>query len=518
MKRKVISVISVVFVIFFCFGFGEGFAQSSPKRGGTLTVGFNSDIAATDPHVTANFLTSIVMRHMFETLVTYGEKLEFVPMLAERWEITPDYKTYTFYLRKGKLFHNGREMVADDVKYSIERIKDPKTGNPVRSFFNNLDQVEVVDKYTVRFRMKVGDATLLSSLAYIPAVMAIVPREEVEKQGGVMKAPVGTGPFKFAEWKPDRYLLLERFDRYKPQPGPPNGFGGGFTVYVDKLKIVPLPEESVSVMALMNKEVDFLLNIPFKDIEKFKTDYTKRGMVIDEAPGLTWYSIVFRCDRPIMRDVKFRRACAYAIDLDLIAKTTTRGFGEANPSAVAAANYYHTPAHKKWYKKDVERAKQLLKESEYRGEEITLYTTKAYPMNYAQAVVVQSELAAAGIKVKLEVLDWVLLSNRYNKGDFDLISFSNSARPDPTVAYQDVIRSSSFQNARLTQVVDESAKTLDFEKRKKLFEEAHEVVYQEVPVMVTFNYNYSNSYWSYLKGYKNWSTSTPRFWGVWLEK
>ncbi len=296
MKRNVTLMTAVLFIILLCFGFREGFAQSTPKRGGTLTVGFNSDIAATDPHVTSNFLTSVVMRQMFETLVTYGEKLEFVPMLAERWEISPDYRTYTFYLRKGKLFHNGREMVADDVKYSFQRIMDPKTGSPVRALFNNVDQIEVIDKYTVRFRMKKTDATLLSTLAYIPAVMAIVPREEVEKQGGVMKTPVGTGPFKFAEWKPDRYLLLERFDQYKPQPGPRNGFGGEYNVYLDKLKIVPVPEESVAAMALMNKEIDFLLDIPFKDRDKFLTDYTKRGIVVDEVPGLTWYRFTFRCD------------------------------------------------------------------------------------------------------------------------------------------------------------------------------------------------------------------------------
>ena len=133
----------------------------------------------------------------------------------------------------------------------------------------------------------------------------------------------------------------------------------------------------------------------------------------------------------------------------------------------------------------MEKAKQLLKESEYRGEEIALYTSKAYPLNYAQAVAVQSELAAVGIKVKLEVLDWVLLSGRYNKGDFELMSFGNSARPDPTVAYQDVMRAAFFKNARLTQIIDESAKTLDFEKRKKLFEEAHGIIYEEVPLILT---------------------------------
>ena len=109
---------------------GEATAQPNPtpKTGGTITIGLNTDVTAVDPHVTTAFITATVLNHVFEPLVGHGEKMELVPVLAERWEVSSDYKTITFHLRKGKLFHNGREMVADDVKYSIERILDPRRG------------------------------------------------------------------------------------------------------------------------------------------------------------------------------------------------------------------------------------------------------------------------------------------------------------------------------------------------------------------------------------------------------
>jgi len=144
-------------------------------------------------------------------------------VLAERWENSKDYKQFTFYLRKGRLFHNGREMVAEDVKYSLERFMKV---NPRRDLLKNVERIEAVDKYTIRLHMKEPDVSVLFGLGGLSPVIGIVPKEEVEKQGGTFKHPVGTGPFKFVEWKPDRYVLLERFDAYKPLPGPANGYAG----------------------------------------------------------------------------------------------------------------------------------------------------------------------------------------------------------------------------------------------------------------------------------------------------
>ena len=131
----------------------------------------------------------------------------------------------------------------------------------------------------------------VDAMAYLGSFLAIVPKDEVERQGGTLKHPFGTGPYKFVEWKPDRYVFLERFPNYTPQPGPMNGMGGERIVYFDKIKWIPIPEESAATMAFLNKEIDFLYLVPFKNIELFRNNYSKQGLVVDESPGLSWYGI-----------------------------------------------------------------------------------------------------------------------------------------------------------------------------------------------------------------------------------
>jgi peptide/nickel transport system substrate-binding protein len=519
MSRTYLLTAILLLLSLFCFGLQEPSAQSQPVRGGTLTAGFGADIVGTDPHVTSGAISAVVLNHVFDRLIGYDENLDLVPILAERWEASPDLKSITFYLRQGRFFHNGREMVAEDVKYSLERIKDPKTGNPRRSAFDTIEAIEVIDKYTVRLQLKQPDSTLFSTLAYTTPIVAIVPREEVEKQGGVMKIPVGTGPYKFVEWKPDRYVLLERFEQYKPVGGPMNGYGGERHAYLDKIKFVPIPEESVAIMALLNKEIDFLAHVPFKDIEKFRNEYAKRGIQTDEMAGLSWYGLFLGCDKPITKDVKFRQACAYAIDRNVVSQAATRGNAIVNSSFVAMKNVYYTPAHAKWYPKDLEKAKQLLKESGYQGQEIPLLTTKRYAAMYDQAVAFQAELAAAGVQTKLEVLDWPVLLDRMYSGNYQLISFGVSAKPDPALAYMEV-KYAGFeeQYPRLKELREKAGLTLDTGVRKKLFEEAHEVIYQGVPAIICYYQNHYSASWNYVKGYKAYATNQARFWNVWLDK
>jgi len=518
-QRNIMFIVFLLISVFLFYKTEEGLTQSKPKLGGILNVGINTDVVQVDPHVNPSLNASIVMGHVFERLLYFGENMEFVPILAEKWEIAPDLKTYTFFLRKGKIFHNGRELVGDDVKYSIERIMDPKTKNARRSALESIERIEVVDKYTVRFHLKKPDADLLSTLGHTATLMCVVPREEVEKQGGVMMHPVGTGPYKFVEWKPDRYVLLERFPQYKQQPGPMNGFGGECIAYIDKIKFVPIPEDSVAEMALLNKEIDFLLFVPHEKVEKFQKEYSKRGLVIDNASGLSWYGIFFGCDKAFTKDVKFRRACAYAVDLKMVAEAATRGHATVNPSFVSSINQFYSPFHKKWYKKDVKKAKQLLEESAYKGEIISLITTKKYPLMYKNSVAVQSELMGAGINVKLEVVEWATMLQRMYSGNFQMISFGFGARPDPALAFREVAQAGfEEQYPRFKETRDKVAKTLDIETRKKLFEEAHSLVIEGVPALLLYNPNHFNAYWNYLKNFKVFPTNQPRFWGAWIDK
>ena len=181
MRRHSLLFLITIVISLSCLSFSIGFAGSTPKKGGMITVGMNTDITGTDPAVHAAVVTCCVLNNVIERLVGLSEDLKVIPVLAESWETNADSTVFTFRLRKGKMFHNGREMVADDVKYSFERLKERC---PRKGILDNLDQIEVLDKYTVRFTLKSSSPTLfLNTIATIEPLAGVVPREEVEKQG-----------------------------------------------------------------------------------------------------------------------------------------------------------------------------------------------------------------------------------------------------------------------------------------------------------------------------------------------
>lgn len=512
-------VLMVTLTLFEVMGLSVALAAETPKEGGTFVVALSTDVTKLDPHATGAAVDATVLNHVVEPLVVYGKKLELVPLACDRWEANTDYTAFTFYLPKGKRFHNGREMVAEDVKYSLERLVNPETGNPRRQLYEPLDRVEVIDPYTVKAHLKKSFAGFLHVLAFPAPISGIVPREEVEKQGGSITHPVGTGPFKFVEWKPDRYVLLDRFDQYKPQTGSRNGLGGGRIAYVDQVKFVPIGEESARIMALLNKEIDLDRYYPVKLVEKYYSDYKKKGIVLDEVTGLSWYCMHFGLDKPIVDNLKFRMACAYAIDIELVTQAAYFGHAKANPSAVSPQNQYWTPYHKTWYSKDVEKAKQLLKECGYQGEELVLDTTKKYIAMYRQAVAAQSELKAAGINVKLNVLEWPVMLKKYLNKDFQLMSFGYGAMPDPAQAYPYLKNNHFFEKyPDMLQVLERANATTDVKVRRELFEECHRITYETIPWIMFYNYNYLQAYQDYVKNYEVLPTGVPRAWGVWLDK
>lgn len=510
-----------IFIILICFFFGAQsvFAASTPKKGGTITVAMNTDITTLDHYNSTALINGAVFMHILEPLVAYGKNLEIVPVLAERWEISQDYKTYTFHLMKGKLFHNGEEMTAEDVKYSLECIVDPH--RCVRAtLFEKVDNIEIVDKYAVKVNLKEPDTRLLHSLAYMSPIMAVIPKGEIEKQGGSIKHPMGTGPYKFVEWKPDRHIIFEKFDKYKARTDARNGLGGERIAYLDRIKFVPIHEEAVSIMAILNKEVDFLQFYPPKYVKKYNSDYKNKGIVLHEITGLAWPVIFFGMESPIVKNLKFRQACAYAIDRDVVVQAAFLGHAEKTASVVPESNQYWTPYHKTWYKKDLNKAKQLLKESGYNGEEVVIQTSKNFAYMFNDAIAVQSELKDAGIKTKINMVDWpVLIKDKYLKGDYQILSFGAVPCPDPAMAYKYLVRN-KFEKVfpKAKEAREESLRTADFAKSVKIFEELHKMTYEQVPMIVLCHYNRINASRDYVKGYEPLSTAMPRFWGVWLDK
>ncbi|WP_337998221.1 ABC transporter substrate-binding protein [Oleispirillum naphthae] len=497
---------------------GLGSAQAAPKVGGTLTFGLPTDLTKLDPHKSSAFVDTTILMHVVEPLVTYNKKLEIRPLLADSWKFSADYTSLTMNLAKGKTFHNGREMVADDVVWSFKRLLDPETKNPKRSLFENIAKVTALDAHTVRFDLAKPQPGFLHVLANANPIPAILPKETVDADGNITKL-IGTGPFQFVEWKPTQYIELKRYAAYKSPAGPKDGLSGDRTPYIDTLKMVPVSEENVAVMALLNKEIDVLQYFPAKYVEKYNKQYSKQGMVLSEVPGMSWYQVFFGLNKPVTDNPDFRRAVAYALDLDEITRAAYMGHALVNPSVIPAQSGYYTKAQKTWVSKDLKKAKALLKKAGYKGEEVVIDTTKNYAPMYKQAIAMQSQMAAAGINAKVNVLEWPVLLKRLYGKDFQMLSFGIGPKPDPVSAYNYLRLSSAFDvYPEIKALVDKADSTDDDALRRDLFDKIHLKTLDTVPWIEFYNYNYLNAYRDYVKGYETLSIGLPVLWGVWLDK
>jgi len=244
MMRNVGKVLNFLLVVGLCLLLvhGEGLAAEI-KKGGTLTVGIDEGPVGWDPHIDFAQSSWNHYEQIYESLVRFNAKMEIEPCLATSWE-QPDPLTLIFKLRKGVKFQNGREMVADDVKYSFERMKNPKTSRyPI--YTESIKSIEVPDKYTVKFRMSVPDADLISFIAW-GRYAGIVPKEVVEKNGDLKVVTCGTGPFKLKEYLPGDYTVYERNAEYWDKGLP----------IVDKLIFKVIKDETSRLAALRRGTLD----------------------------------------------------------------------------------------------------------------------------------------------------------------------------------------------------------------------------------------------------------------------
>ncbi len=229
----------------------------TPQRGGTLVVAVAADPDGLDPHKTVAAATFQITRNIYDTLVQTDEKGRIVPDLALSWAPSADGLTWTFTLRQGVRFHNGRTMTAADVKYSFERLLAPETASPRAKDFAVIKSIAAPDDKTVVFELKSPSAAFLSNLAYGWA--AIVPQEAAAT---LRDHPVGTGPFQFVEWVKDSHVALKRFDGYF-LPGVP---------YLDAATFRVITDPAARMAALRAGEVDVIPELPAQDVAAVRQD------------------------------------------------------------------------------------------------------------------------------------------------------------------------------------------------------------------------------------------------------
>ena len=382
-------------------------AIGTPKQGGSMIVTFKDDIATLDPAIGYDWKNWSMIKSLYDGLLDYKPgTTEIIPDLAESYEVSPDGLTYTFKLRHDVKFHNGREMKAADVKYSLERTCNPATQSPGAGYYGaikgfddfqggkatELAGVTTPDEYTVKVELAHPDATILHLMAL--NFSFVVPKEEVEKYGADFgKHPVGTGAYKMTEWTTGQKIVFERNADYHVKGVP----------YLDKITFEIGQEPIVALLRLQKGEIDIAgEGIPPAKFAEVMADPSSKDMVYISDELQTGY-VTMNVNIKPFDNVAVRQAVNMAINKDRIVQLVNGRAVPANQPLPPAMPGYD--ASYKGYAYDVEGAKAKLKEAGLEGGfETDLYVMNTDPQpRIAQAI--QQDLAAIGIKANLKSLD-----------------------------------------------------------------------------------------------------------------
>jgi peptide/nickel transport system substrate-binding protein len=332
-RRIVLNTVLALFLLGTLFGVGQ--AAEQPKYGGVLRVAVTASPPTLDFQASNTSATRVVATHIFESLVTFDKSYKPVPMLAEKWDLSNDGKIYTFYLRKGVLFHNGDEMKAEDVKASVERFAKIA---PRRRDLSSLELINIIDDYTIEFKLKKPIGPFIAILGIPNALLAIMPKEAVEGRAAKKADIIGTGPYQLVEWIPDRHIKLKRFKDYKPLDIPASGYAGKKAGYLNEIYFIPVTEPGARVAGLETGDYDFADFLPGNSVPDLKQN---PKLVIKPLMPCTAPLAYINHTRHF-KNKKLRQAVQAGLDHEAIMIAGSEGAGRLNPGMYFEEQVWHS--------------------------------------------------------------------------------------------------------------------------------------------------------------------------------
>ena len=500
---------------------GTTLTADAQKKGGILRVGNLGEPPALDAHWTTASITEMLTNHIYEGLYSLDGNNRPIPMLAESHTVSKDGLVYTFKLRQGVKFHNGKEMTSDDVVASLARWGKQSVYG--KTLFSQVAEWKALDKYTVEMKLKEKSAIVLISLAVPNNFGAIYPKEIAEKFAPEVKTTewVGTGPFKLAEWKPDQYIRMVRFDEYKPRNEKPNGYGGGKTAYLDEVRFQPVPEVATRVAQVETGELDFADDLNLDAYDRLKRNPNLRPIV---SKPYYWLVAVLNKKEGLMTNQKLRQAWQAAIDIEPIMKNVAGGHTEFYrmdssliPPEIPA---WHTKlTGLPWNERSKDKVKKLLAEAGYKKEPIRFMTTQEYKWMYDFALLSKQQLEDVGFAIDLQVVDWAtLVKRRNNSKEYDAFTTGIGAFYDPTHAnFLTASWPGWTTDEDILKLQAEMARETDLKKRQALWEQQTRQFYEKVPVIRYGDLFGLRAIRNTTKGFND-KTERVRFYNVWVEK
>jgi peptide/nickel transport system substrate-binding protein len=374
-----------------------------PHVGGDFIFGQEANINTLDQMTSSTISTRNIAMNIYESLMTRDENNHPILELAEAMLEAPDHLTYTFKLRQGIHFHNGKAMTSADVVASFDRYA--KVGNQ-RSTLDNVDHWDAPDATTFVIHMKNIQPTFIEALSSFSVPIVIIPAESRDVPAQQLTQPIGTGPYQLVQATPGSMVKLKRFDGYKPNTSfqERTGFGGYKQACFDTVTFRIVTEGGARVAGLKTGELQGVEDVPSNAIPDLKNDKN-----ITILPLKNWWIQIANpnTSNPPTDNLLVRKAIQAALDMDEVMDAASDGNYQLNVGFQYPNQPDYTDAGKETYNlHNPELAKKYLSQAGYQGEPVVLLTNKDYPPMYNSALVMQQQLQAVGINAQMKVVDW----------------------------------------------------------------------------------------------------------------
>lgn len=468
---------------------------------GTVVVGVRSDFSGLNPVTNSSIDTDQVIKYgLFTPLIRYNAAFEPEPWLAERWELHED-TAVTFTLRTDVSWHDGEPVTAEDVKFTFDLAKTPETGSLIGSvYLGQVASAEVVDPRTITFRFERPHAQALEDFWWAPVPEHLLKDVEPTELANTPynRAPVGSGPLRFGEWRANDRLVLVRNDAF------PEGLGGPADAARVVFRVVPEPATLLTELLTGGVQVDIA-------VEPDQTPQIARGtgLTLHSFPGNTLYYLGWNNQRAPFDDVAVRRAMTMAIDRQEIVDALLAGYGSRATSTIPPWHPFHPDlaplAH------DPEEARALLEHAGWRdrdgdgvrenetGRPLSFaIMTSERPLNRAVVEVVQSQLAAVGAAAELRVLEFQTMLSLHRGRDFDAVlsnwvldNFQMAAAPfalfhSSQAEIAGSANRSGVRSPRLDSLIEAGAAATDRAEARAIWREFTVAVQEEQPFTFMF--------------------------------
>jgi peptide/nickel transport system substrate-binding protein len=493
---------------------GTPSSAETPKYGGTFVVAIVNDPTTLNPATSSDFYVKLISGTLFDTLVNLDFNFNPVPRLAQSWEISKDGLTYTFHLAKAK-WHDGQPVTSEDVKFTVEQVLGPYHPSGAQ-YKDRVQEILTPDPQTVVFKLK-------SSFGPFPVMLAndlyIMPKH-VYQGTDILKnparlTPIGTGPFKFAEWKKGDYIRVVRNPDYFIAGKP----------YLDEIVFKVASDAGARMLAFEKGEIDYLsfYLFPSSEVERVKKipglkTTTKGHEIFGDILDL-----FFNLDRAPLNNLKVRQAVAYAIDKKDILDKADYGLGKIATGPIPSSlPWAYTPDVAK-YNHDPAMANKLLDEAGLPKNDkgirfkTTLVWDRTVPLFTKTAEILREQLKAVGIDLELKPFDRAtMLDLVFTKRDFDLWVHGLSTGGDPAIGIQRLYLSnnirpapftnaSGYRNPAVDELFSKAASNPDQKARAQLYYTVQKTLTQDLPIIWLLEFSENSAWRDEFRGVHEWS-------------